>query len=94
MFGVRLRSRLLLRRIGVRIRGGGLRRRGLLRCLLLRGSRQLLGQYLRQNQLSLRVWPDYPAIVATCCQAWNALMAMPERLASITRREWAKPVTS
>ena len=50
--------------------------------------------YLRQNQLSLRVWPDYPAIVATCCKAWNALMAMPERLASITRREWAKPVTS
>ncbi len=26
-------------------------------------------QYLRQNQLSLRVWPDYPAIVETCCQA-------------------------
>jgi hypothetical protein len=40
---------------------------------------------LRQNQLSLRLWPDYPAIVATCCQAWNALMTMPERLASITR---------
>jgi hypothetical protein len=40
--------------------------------------------------------PDksHPAIVATCCTAWNALMAMPERLASITRREWAKPVTS
>jgi hypothetical protein len=51
-------------------------------------------EYLRQNQLSLRVWPDYPAIVATCCTAWNALMAMPERLASITRREWAKPATS
>jgi hypothetical protein len=49
-------------------------------------------QYLRQNQLSLRVWPDYDAIVETCCQAWNALMAMPERLASITRRDWAKTV--
>jgi hypothetical protein len=49
-------------------------------------------QYLRQNQLSLRVWPDYDAIVDTCCQAWNALMAMPDRLASITRREWAKTV--
>ena len=36
-------------------------------------------EYLRQNQLSLRVWPDYAAIVETCCQAWNALMAMPER---------------
>ena len=51
-------------------------------------------EYLRQNQLSLRVWPDYAAIVATCCQTWNALMAMPDRLASITRRNWAKPVTS
>ena len=51
-------------------------------------------QYLRQNKLSLRVWPDYDAIVATCCEAWNALMAMPERLASITRREWAKAVSS
>jgi hypothetical protein len=53
-----------------------------------------LWQYLRQNQLSLRVWPGHAAIVATCRQAWNALMAMPERLASITRRDWAKPVTS
>ena len=26
-------------------------------------------QYLRQNQLSLRVWPDYAAIVETCCWA-------------------------
>jgi putative transposase len=49
-------------------------------------------QYLRQNQLSLRVWPDYDAIVDTCCQTWNALMAMPDQLASITRREWAVAV--
>jgi hypothetical protein len=51
-------------------------------------------QYLRQNQLSLRVWSDYDAIVDTCCGAWNALMAMPDRLASITRREWAKAVSN
>ena len=51
-------------------------------------------EYLRQNQLSLRVWPGFEAIVETCCQAWNALMAMPERIASITRREWARPVTA
>jgi hypothetical protein len=51
-------------------------------------------EYLRQNQLSLRVWPDYEAIVETCCRAWNALMALPDRLASITRRQWAKTVTS
>jgi hypothetical protein len=49
-------------------------------------------QYLRQNQRSLRIWPDYEAIVDTCCQAWNALIAMPNRLAAITRRDWAKTV--
>ena len=51
-------------------------------------------EYLRQNQLSLPVWPDYDAIAATCCRAWNALVAMPDRLASITRREWAKAVSN
>ncbi len=51
-------------------------------------------EYLRQNKLGLRVWPDYEAIVATCCEAWNWLVAAPDRLASITRREWAKPVTN
>lgn len=50
-------------------------------------------QYLRQNHLSLRVWPDYGAIVATCCEAWNALMATPDRLVSITRRERARTVS-
>ena len=50
--------------------------------------------YLRQNKLGLRVWPDYDAIVATCCEAWNWLVAAPDRLASITRREWAKAVTN
>ena len=51
-------------------------------------------EYLRQNKLGHRVWPDYEAIVATCCDAWNWLAAAPDRLASITRREWAKPVTN
>src|SRR3954453_22607506 len=51
-------------------------------------------EYLRQNKLSHRVWPDYEAIVATCCEAWNWLAAAPDRLASIPRREWAKPVTN
>jgi transposase len=51
-------------------------------------------QYLRQNQLSLRVWDDDTAIVDTCCEAWNDLVAMPERLASLTRREWAKTINS
>jgi DDE superfamily endonuclease len=51
-------------------------------------------EYLRQNKLGLRVWPDYGAIVATCCEAWNWLVAAPDRLASITRRAWAKAVTN
>ena len=51
-------------------------------------------EYLRQNKLGHRVWPDYEAIVATCRDAWNWLAAAPDRLASITRREWAKPVTN
>src|SRR4051794_23163040 len=51
-------------------------------------------EYLRQNKLGHRVWPDYEAIVATCCDAWNWLAAAPDRLASIPRREWAKPVTN
>jgi transposase len=46
-------------------------------------------EYLRRNQLSLRVWADDEAIVETCCRAWNALMSTPERIASITRRDWA-----
>ena len=51
-------------------------------------------EYLRQNKLGLRVWPDYDAIVATCCEAWNWLAAAPDRLASITRREWARAVSN
>ncbi len=51
-------------------------------------------EYLRQNQLGHRVWADYEAIVATCCEAWNWLAAAPDRLASITRREWAKAVSN
>src|SRR3954451_23946580 len=51
-------------------------------------------EYLRQNKLGLRVRPDYEAIVATCCEAWNWLRVGPDRLASITRREWAKPVSN
>jgi DDE superfamily endonuclease len=51
-------------------------------------------EYLRQNHLSLCVWADYAAIVETCCQAWNALMDMPGRITSITRREWARAVSA
>ena len=49
--------------------------------------------YLRANFLSHRVWDGYEAIMEACCDAWNRLMNTPERLASITRRAWAKAVT-
>ncbi len=47
-------------------------------------------EYLRKNNLALRVHDDYDDIVEACCKAWNDLLAMPQRLASITRRSWAK----
>ena len=49
-----------------------------------------LWEYLRKNNLALRVLDDYDAIVWACCRAWNDLIAAPQRLASITRRKWAK----
>ena len=49
-------------------------------------------QYLRQNHLSNRVFDTYDAIVDACCNAWNSLVAMPERIASIATRSWAKTV--
>jgi hypothetical protein len=36
------------------------------------------------------VWESYEAIVAACCDAWNALMRSPEQIASITTRSWAQ----
>ncbi len=50
-------------------------------------------EYLRANFLSHCVWDTYEAILDACQSAWNKLMQMPERIASITRRAWAKPVT-
>ena len=47
-------------------------------------------EYLRQNWLSHRVWDSYEAIVAACCDAWNALMRSPEQIATITTRLWAQ----
>ena len=47
-------------------------------------------QFLRQNRLANRVFDSYEAIVQACCEAWNALLAIPERVASITSREWAQ----
>lgn len=45
-------------------------------------------EYLRGNSFSHQVWNGYTAIVDACCHGWNALMAMPDLLRSITHREY------
>jgi transposase len=47
-------------------------------------------QFLRQNQLSNRVFDGYDAIVDACCHAWNALIDDPDRITSIATRDWAQ----
>ena len=50
--------------------------------------------YLRERFLSLRVFKDYPAIVAACCQAWDRLVAEPGRLRSLCDQPWIQKVSS
>jgi DDE superfamily endonuclease len=50
-------------------------------------------EFIRANFLSHRVWETYDDIVEACRNAWNKLMQMPDRIASITQRTWAKAVT-
>jgi hypothetical protein len=47
-------------------------------------------EYLRKNKLSNRLYQTYEDIVEACCEAWNFLMAVPEQIASIAARSWAK----
>ncbi|SFK95537.1 transposase, partial [Falsiroseomonas stagni] len=47
-------------------------------------------QFLRQNQLSNRVYETYDAIVDACCDAWNALINDPSRITSIATRDYAQ----
>jgi transposase len=49
-------------------------------------------EFLRQNDLSNRVFVTYEAIVDACCDAWNKLMAAPAQIKSIATRNWAKTV--
>ena len=49
-------------------------------------------QFLRQNYLSNRVLSTYEDILDACCDAWNALIAMPDRIQTIASRGWAKTV--
>jgi hypothetical protein len=46
-------------------------------------------EYLRGNQLSMRVWDNYETIVDACCDAWNGFVADLNRVTSITTRKWA-----
>ena len=46
-------------------------------------------EYMRKNWFGHQVWPSYKAVVDACCEAWNKLMQMPERIASLTQRSWA-----
>jgi transposase len=47
-------------------------------------------EFLRKNHLANRVYETYEAILDACCTAWNALIAAPEQIASITTRTWAQ----
>jgi hypothetical protein len=47
-------------------------------------------EYLRKNSLAIRVYETYEAIVQACCEAWNNLIATPERITSLASRDWAK----
>ena len=46
--------------------------------------------YIRANWLSHRLFNSYEEIVDACCDAWNALMALPEVIRSIGNREYAQ----
>jgi len=48
--------------------------------------------FLRERFLSHRLLADYDAIVAACCEAWNALTL--ERLRSLYAYPWIAKVTS
>ena len=45
--------------------------------------------YLRANKLSASVWDSYEAISEACADAWNWLIADPDRIRTIGTRMWA-----
>jgi putative transposase len=46
-------------------------------------------EYLRANKLCRLVWDNYEAILNACKEAWNFLIADPDRIRSIGTRAWA-----
>ena len=49
-------------------------------------------EYFRGNQLSNRLYRDDEDIVDACCDAWNALMRLPEVIRSIGNRTYAQVI--
>ena len=45
-------------------------------------------EYLRKNGLSNRICDGYQHIVDACCRAWNAFVARPALVTSVTSRPW------
>jgi hypothetical protein len=52
-------------------------------------SMENVWEYLRGNKLSAGLWNSYEEIVAACADAWNWLIADPDRIHTIGTREWA-----
>ena len=46
-------------------------------------------RYPKNNRLTNRVFADVAAVADACRKAWERCAAAPDRIASITRREWA-----
>ncbi len=57
-------------------------------------AQENIWQYLRQNFLAGPIFDTYDAIVDTCCDAWNALIAETGRITSIATRDWLTCVIS
>ena len=50
--------------------------------------------YLRERHLSHRLFADHDAVMDACCRAWNALIAEPGRIASLTSYPYLEKVNS
>ena len=44
---------------------------------------------MRANWLSNRIFDTYDDIIDVACEAWNKLIALPDKIKSIGMREWA-----
>ena len=48
--------------------------------------------YLRANRLAISIMDTWDDIVSQCCDAWNFFADDPDRVRSITNRDYAKAV--